>query len=301
MISTARLQFVGWWSGLSGSARGIAVMVISTIAFTAMHVAISAVSADLHPFQIAFFRNLFGLMIFIPVFWRSGLAVLHTDRLSLHVVRSILNVVAMLAFFSALAMSPIARVTALGFTAPLFMAVMSIVVLGERLVPVRAAALALGFAGTLIIIRPGFIPLDVGALLTVASAFVWAVCMLIIKRLSETDSSLTITAYMILWLSLFSFVPALFVWQWPEPTVWLWLSFIGLAGTVAQLLLTESLKQADATVVMPFDFLKLVWASLFGAAFFQQIPDVFTWVGDCFLARQHDEASGENDNRTDPG
>lgn len=274
-----RATVVERWSNLSPTARGITAMVLSTVCFSTMHAAISWATTDLHPFQVAFFRNLFGFCIFIPVFARSGLAVLHTNRLGLHALRSVLNVVAMLMFFSALAMTPIARVTALSFTAPLFMAVLSVVILRERIDPIRAFALLIGFGGALVIIRPGIIPLDVGALLTVASALIWAVTMLVIKRLSTTESSLTTTAYMVIWLSALSAIPALLVWSWPTWPVLLALAFIGIAGTFAQLLLAESLKQADGTVVMPFDFLKLVWASLLGVVLFGQIPDVLTWVG----------------------
>jgi drug/metabolite transporter (DMT)-like permease len=267
------------WSRTPPSLRGITVMVISTVAFSSMHAAIVFVSKDLHPFQIAFFRNLFGLLIFIPVIRQSGLVLWRTDRVGMHILRSVLNVMAMLAFFTALTLTPLPRVTALSFTAPLFMALLAVLFLGERMYAFRWYALLLGFAGTLIILRPGVIPLEIGSLLVIGSAFIWSVTMVVIKKLSQTETSLTITGHMVLWLSLFSFIPALYVWQMPSVTGWLLLVFIGCCGTFAQLLLAEALKQADSTTVMPFDFLKLVWASLFGYFLFGQTSDAFVWIG----------------------
>jgi drug/metabolite transporter (DMT)-like permease len=267
------------WSRTPPSLRGITVMVISTVAFSSMHAAIVFVSKDLHPFQIAFFRNLFGLLIFIPVIRQSGLVLWRTDRVGMHILRSVLNVMAMLAFFTALTLTPLPRVTALSFTAPLFMALLAVLFLGERMYAFRWYALLLGFAGTLIILRPGVIPLEIGSLLVIGSAFIWSVTMVVIKKLSQTETSLTITGHMVLWLSLFSFIPALYVWQMPSVTGWLLLVFIGCCGTFAQLLLAEALKQADSTTVIPFDFLKLVWASLFGYFLFGQTSDAFVWIG----------------------
>lgn len=267
------------WQAAPPALRGIVVMVLSTLAFSSMHAAIVAVSKELHPHQIVFFRNAFGVLIFMPVILRTGVGLWRTERLGMHVLRAALNVCAMIAFFTALAITPITRVTALGFTAPLFMAVLSVLLLGERMLVFRWIALALGFAGTLVILRPGAIPLDLGSMLVIGSAFVWALTMIVIKKLSTTESSVTTTGHMILWLSLFSVVPAVLAWRHPSLEAWVLLIFIGCAGTLAQLLLAEALKQADSTTVMPYDFLKLVWAALFGYFLFGQSADVFVWLG----------------------
>lgn len=254
-------------------------MVLSTVAFSAMHAMIVAITRDLHPFQVAFFRNVFAILMFTPLFWQSGLSFLRTDRIWMHVLRASLNVVAMLMFFTGLAMTPIARVTALSFTAPLFMALLSVIIFRERMVSARWIALIAGFAGTMIVMRPDVAAWDVGALLVLASALIWAFTMVTIKALSRTDSSITITGYMAILLTLLSFGPALWVWTWPTQEQFLWLAVIGATGTLAQLSLAEALKRADATAVMPFDFLKLVWASLLGFMIFDQVPALPTWIG----------------------
>ncbi|MGI9520331.1 MAG: DMT family transporter [Hyphomicrobiaceae bacterium] len=261
------------------TSRGITMMVISTVFFASMHAAIRYIAFELHPFQIAFFRNFFGLLIFLPIALRMGFGVFHTTRLGLHVVRSILNIGAMLAFFTALSITPIAKVTALSFTSPIFMAVLSVLILGERMRVRRWVATICGFIGTLIILRPGVEALDFGSILVVGSASVWAFTMIVIKFLARTESSVTITAYMNVFLSLLSLVPAIFTWQQPSLEAWLWLAFIGIAGTLGQLTLAESLKQTEATAVMPFDFLKLVWAAFLGYLLFAEIPTLYTWTG----------------------
>ncbi|MGI9413001.1 MAG: EamA family transporter, partial [Hyphomicrobiales bacterium] len=110
-------RLIASWSVAPQAVRGIAFMVLSTLGFSGMHVLIRYVSDEIPPIEIAFFRNFFGLIVFVPWLMRYGLGSMRTQRLPMHVVRSLLNVVAMFAFFTALSMTPIARVTALGFTA----------------------------------------------------------------------------------------------------------------------------------------------------------------------------------------
>ncbi len=266
-------------AALSPALRGILLMCASTVLFSGMHVLVRLVTQELHPFEVAFFRNVFGFAVFMPILVRRGFGFLRTRRLGLHALRSILNVVAMLMFFSALALTPVARVTALAFTAPLFMALLSVLFLGERFRLRRWVALFAGFMGTLVILRPGVIPVDTGSLLVIGSASIWAVTMMVIKILSRTESSFAITAYMNIFLAVFSLIPALMVWEPPRGEAWLWLILIGLLGTLAQLALSQALKETEPTAVMPFDFLKLVWATILGRLVFGELPDLLTYVG----------------------
>ena len=150
------------WHRQSGVVRGVLLMCVSTVAFAIMHAAVRYVSSDLPPFQIAFFRNLFGLAFLIPLLVQSKFEMFRTRRIGLHALRGLINIAAMLMFFTALSITPLAKVTALSFTAPIFMAVLSIVVLGEKFRLYRWLAIAAGFLGMLIILRPGFIALDTG-------------------------------------------------------------------------------------------------------------------------------------------
>jgi len=270
---------INFWQATPPVMRGILLMCTSTVLFASMHVLVRYASKDLPPLEIAFFRNAFGIIVFLPLLLSSGLAFMRTKRLGLHAVRGLLNVCAMLSFFTALSLTPVARVTALSFSSPLFMALLSVLFLGERFRIRRWIALVLGFTGTLIIIRPGMIPVDLGSILVVGSGLIWAVTMVVIKILSRTESSLAITAYMNLFLGLFSLGPALWVWVTPPPEAWVWLVAIGVLGTIAQLALSQALKETEPTAVMPFDFLKLVWTTLLGLWVFGELPDLLTWVG----------------------
>jgi drug/metabolite transporter (DMT)-like permease len=296
---------IALWQAAPPVMRGILLMCVSTVFFAAMHVLVRYVARDVPPLQVAFLRNIFGVIVFLPLLLSGGLAFLRTKQIGLHVVRGLMNVTAMLMFFTALSMTPVARVTALSFSAPLFTAVLSVIFLGERFRIRRWMAIIVGFAGTLIILRPGMIPVDLGSILVVAAALIWGVTMIVIKILARTESSLAITAYMNIFLSLFSLGPALWVWVTPPPEMWVWLVAIGILGTIAQIALSQALKETEPTAVLPFDFLKLVWATLLGMWVFGELPDLYTWIGALvvfaagfYLAyREHQERRTEGNRR----
>ncbi|MFQ5546222.1 MAG: DMT family transporter, partial [Acidiferrobacterales bacterium] len=143
----------------------------------------------------------------------------------------------------------------------------------------RWGALIVGFVGALIIIRPGFKVIDVGSLLVLSSAAIWAGAIIIIKILSRTDSSVTITAYMVLLMTPLSLIPAAFFWVWPNFEQWLWLVFVGVSGTLAQLGMAQAFRVAEATAVLPLDFMKLVWGAGIGYLLFAEVPDAGVWIG----------------------
>jgi drug/metabolite transporter (DMT)-like permease len=258
---------IALWQATPPVMRGILMMCVSTVFFSAMHVLVRYVARDVPPLQIAFLRNIFGVVVFVPLLMSSGLSFLRTERIGLHAVRGLLNVTAMLMFFTALAMTPVARVTALSFSAPLFTAVLAVFFLGERFRIRRWMAIVVGFAGTLIILRPGMIPVDLGSILAVSAALLWGITMILIKMLSRTESSFAITAYMNIFLSLFSLGPALWVWVTPAPEMWGWMVAIGVLGTIAQLALSQALKETEPTAV------------LLGMWVFGELPDLYTWIG----------------------
>jgi drug/metabolite transporter (DMT)-like permease len=267
------------WQSQTGVMRGVLLMCLSTVAFATMHASVRFVSADLPPFQIVFFRNLFGLAFLVPLLLGAGFAQMRTRRLGLHALRGLVNIAAMMMYFTALSITPLAKATALSFTAPIFAAVLSVVFLGERFRLYRWIAILVGFLGMLIILRPGVVTLELGALLAVGAAVLWAVAMILIKLLSRTESSVAIVAWMGIFLCAFSIGPALWVWQTPTLSNLIWLAFIGLCGSIAQVTLSQSFKETEPTAVLPLDFLKLIWATLLGVWFFGEFPDAFTWIG----------------------
>ncbi|MEM7059574.1 MAG: DMT family transporter [Pseudomonadota bacterium] len=273
------------WRNQSPEIRGIIFMCISTLCFSVMHVIIryTSVNTDLHSYQIAFFRNVFGFFVFLPLLVTQGAGFLKTQRLGLHAFRSLFNIGAMLIFFYALSITEVAHVTALGFSAPIFAAVLSVVFLGERFRARRWLAIGFGILGMLVIARPGYIPIELGTVLVIVSAFFWAIVLTIIKVMSRTESSLTIVAYMNIFLAIYALGPAIWVWVWPTWEGWLLMIAIAIAGTCAQICVSQSLKEAEQTLVMPFDFLRLIWVAIIGYWVFGEIPDEFIWAGGAII------------------
>ena len=272
-----------------------AAMLGSTIALSMMHASVRYLSADLHPFVIAFFRNLLAVLFLLPIIARHNFLVMKTMHMKWHVLRASLNVVAMLMFFYALSITELAVVQALGFTAPLFATILAMLLLREKVRLRRWIALIIGFTGVLIVLRPGAVAFDLGPMLVLASAAVWALTMIIIKKLSNTDSALTITAWVAIFLTLLSLPTALLFWQWPQGWHWGILLFTAITGTFGQLLLTKAFAYAEASIVMPFDFAKILWSASLGYLVFGEHVSLNTWIGAvvifsgaCYIAiREH--------------
>lgn len=264
--------------------RGILWMLLAGLCFAGMHGCIKQVAhTGLHPFEIAFFRLALGVLPVIPWFVRDGLGPLKTKRLGLFTLRGVLNVAAMMCFFYALAVAPLAQVTALGFTAPIFATVLAVLFLGEVVRLRRWTAILIGFAGTVVILRPGFAEIQTGALLVLISSVIWGGCMIIIKRLSATESSATITVYMSVVMTPIMLIPASLYWQWPSLHQYVWLVALGCLGGGAQMSMAQAFKHADTHVIGPVDFVRLIWVSLIGYTFFDEVPDAFVWTGGAMI------------------
>ncbi len=269
--------------GLSGNLRGMALMFVAMIGHASSQGMVRQVSAELHTFEIVFLTTLTGIPVLLPWFVRHGLEPFRTTRFGLHLVRTLLAVFGLTAWFHALAITPLATASALSFSAPIFATVLAVLVLGEKVGIARWFAVLLGVAGMLVILRPGLVALELGPFLAITSALSYAVVLSIIKVLGRTDSSVTILAYVMVLFVPLTLVQALLVWQWPSPEAWMWLIAIGVIGTLSQLLLTQALKEAETSVVMPLFFFQLVWMSVIGFAFFGEIPSVFAWIGGAMI------------------
>lgn len=259
--------------------RGMTFMLIAGLATAAMNALVRAQSSELHPFEIAFFRNFFGLLWFLPAFIQHGLGPLKTRRAGLHLLRGALTAAVTLAFFMALQISPLAKVMALQFSAPLFGTLLAIILLRELVRAQRVAALVFGFSGTLVIVRPGLEAVDLGTVLVLFSAATWGVGLVVTKVLARTDSPTTMTIHLALCVTPVALVAAVPVWETPSLEQVAWLALIGGLGTLAQMSLAQAFREAEATAVLPFDFAKLIWAAVIGYFAFAEVPDLWTWVG----------------------
>ncbi|MDE2664675.1 MAG: DMT family transporter [Acidobacteriota bacterium] len=258
---------------------GALLMALATLLVTGMVICVRMVPGRLHPFQLAFFRNFFGLAALVAWQAGSGPAILKTRRLRLHLGRGLFNLLAMLAFYSAVFITPMASIAALNFTSPLFASLLAILVLKEPFRLRRLVVIAIGMAGAAIILRPGIQAIGWGPPLILFSAMMWAVSLIFIKALSRTDSSLTIATYMVIVTTPFSLLAAVPVWQWPGGEQLFWMLLVGLLGSAGQICLAQAFKMAEASSVLPFDFLQLIWAALLGFLVFGEVPDRWVWLG----------------------
>ncbi|MPY71249.1 MAG: EamA family transporter [Alphaproteobacteria bacterium] len=190
-----------------------------------------------------------------------------------------LNIGALLTYFVGLSLEPLAKVVALSLTVPLFASLVAVVFLREPMNLRRWIAMGIGFAGALVILDPANPSLSLGASMVLVSNVLWAVALNIIKSLARTETSVTISLYAAILMAPMAGVAALFVWQTPTAVQLAWLVGIGVLGSIAQLCLSQALREADVTLVLPIDFTKVVWASLIGYAAFGQVPDVWIFVG----------------------
>ena len=268
--------------GLSGAPApilGAAWMLLSGALFAVMISLVRHASAEMHPFEVAFFRNLFGLLFMAPWLARTRLGGLRTGRLGLYALRALFALAAMLSWFWAISAMPLGDAVALSFTAPLFASVAAALVLGETMGVRRTSALIAGFAGALVILRPGFAEISPAALVVVFSSVCIAASIMTLKILSRSESTAAIVTWMVVFLTPMSLVPAAFVWTWPDARMLLVLVAMGGVATLAQLALTRAYTVTDTTVVLPFDYARLPFVAVIGWFAFGESTDIWTWTG----------------------
>jgi len=244
-----------------------------------MGAGVKFLSDDLHPIIICFYRCLMGLILITPFVARNNFQALQTDNMRLQIFRALINIISMICWFSAISMMHFEKATALGFTTPLFTTVLAVLILGEVIRFHRTAALLLGFVGILIIIRPGYMPFEFGTVLMLIASFSFSFVLIFVKKLSATDSSLTIIFYHLLYMTPAFFILSLFYWENINFNQLIIFILMGASGLLSHWCLAQAFKMSDTTFVMPLQFTKLIWASLIGLFIFAEQPDVWTWVG----------------------
>ncbi|HVR82110.1 MAG TPA: DMT family transporter [Luteimonas sp.] len=259
--------------------RAAGLMLASTMFFGLMAVTIRLVSASLPTFEIAFFRNFFGLLALLPLLYRSGPAVLRTRQLPRYLLRSAIGIGSMLAGFWAIGHLPLSQAISLSYSTPLFVTIAAVIWLGERVRRRRWAAVIVGFIGVLVIVRPGSDAFTAGSLIAVLAALLSSVVAIQIKQLSRIDPPDTIVFYTYVFWVPMSLVPALFVWQWPHGIAWLWLVCIGIFGTGGQLFWTRALRLGDVSALTPISFMQLPLVAVFGYFLFGEQINRWTVLG----------------------
>ena len=266
---------------MAGNLRTTAIgwMLLTGLLFIAVTGIVRHLGSDLPAVQAAFVRYAIGLGFMLPFLYRTLRTRLIPRRIGLHVLRGVVHGGGVILWFFAMARIPIAEVTAIGFTAPLFTTIGAVLFLGEKLRARRIAAVIAGFLGTVIILRPGIEAIHVGALAQLAAAPLFACSFIVAKKLTETESGSVIVAWLSVFVTLVLLPPALLVWRTPTAEELLWLTAVAACATAGHYTLTRAMRLAELTMLQPFMFLQLVWASLLGLVAFGEVPDVWTWVG----------------------
>ena len=257
----------------------IFLIIISVFFGTLMLTFLKLAQEEVNVYVAGFFRFILGLTIISPYIVKTKFTVFKTSHFKKHFVRSVLNLPAMLLYFSTLVMLPIEKVTAISFVVPLIVTVLAVLFLGEKIYIYRTLALILGFSGMLIILRPGFIDISIGVYMALFSSFLWSVVIIITKKISKEDSSITILSYQSVFMSIFSFIIVLFFWETPSSKTFFYLFLAALSGTILHLALNHAYKLVDVSMTQPYSFLSLVFASIIGFFVFSEMPDLFTWLG----------------------
>lgn len=255
------------------------LMLASTVLFALMAVAIRLASQSLHTFEVAFFRNFFGLVATLPLLYRHGPQLLRTQHLPRYLVRCLIGVIGMFCGFWAIGHLPLAQAVSLSYSSPIFVVVAAALFLGERVHARRWTAVAVGFVGVLVITRPGSADFSPGMLVAVFSALMTGLVSIQIKQLSALEPADRIVFYTtLIWVPM-SLLPALWVWRWPEGITWLWVVAAGLLGTGGHMLWTRALKLGDVSALTPISFMQLPVVATAGWLLFGEHVDRYTVLG----------------------
>lgn len=267
----------------SNAVKAVLLIVTSAFFFAMGHAGAKYLTSDLHPFVIAFWRNLFALLPFLPWIARNGLRSMHTNRLGFHFLRALANAASMIFWFMALSMMALADATALSMVGPLFAMMFAGLFLRERIEGQRWWALAFGMAGALVIVRPGFEAVGLGAILVLMRGVAQGINKVMAKSLTRTEDSGVIVAYLLILATPITLIPALFVWQWPTIPDLVVLVGMGAVGAIANICMVRAYAIVDVSMVEPVTFTRLVWAALLGYLIFAEFPDYWTWIGGAMI------------------
>ena len=257
----------------------ILLFVTATFFGSLMGVFMRLAQSDINVFTASFLRFGIGFVIILPYLFYSKFNVYKTNNIKLHFIRGIINVPAMYAGFAALMFIPLEQIQALHFIVPLIVTFLAVFFFKEKIRFVRISALIIGLIGMIVMLRPGIIEINMGVYMVLFSSLVWSFIIIITKFLSKNDSPITILTYQYSLVTFFSFFIVIFFWEMPSSIIFLYTFLAALSGTVLHLALIYSYKLVDLTLIQPFTFLSLIWASLFGYYIFGEEPDIFTWLG----------------------
>jgi drug/metabolite transporter (DMT)-like permease len=235
---------------------------------------------ELNVFQIMEVRSVLGLCMLYPLIRMSGgFATLRTARPLQHLSRNLIHYGAQLGWFFALTLIPIGQVVSIEFTMPIWTAILAAAFLGERMTVWKIAAIMLGIVGVIVIVRPSTGEINPGQLIALAAAVGFGISIAMVKSLTRTENTLAIIFWMLVVQSVAGFFPSIHVWAWPSAWAWGWIVVIAICGTFSHYCMARAMLYADATVVIPMDFLRVPLSAAAGWLIYSERLDMFTVLG----------------------
>ncbi len=245
-----------------------------------MVVAGREVTRDLNVFELMEIRSVMGFFLLLPfVYANGGFASVRTKRLPQHIARNLIHYGAQLGWFFALTLIPIGQVVAIEFTMPIWTALLAASFLGERITPWKATAIVLGIVGVVIIVRPATSEVNPGQLIALAAAVGFGISVALVKSLTRTESALAVIFWMSVVQAVAGILPTLYLWVWPSAYVWAWVTVIAVCGTFSHYCLASAMRYADATIVVPMDFLRVPLTATVGWLVYAEQLDAYTVLG----------------------
>ncbi len=263
----------------SAPVRGTLWMLASAVCFGVHGPIVRTLSFQLDPMVISFARSIFLFVLLAPFLIRTGRTSLATAQPVMMAVRGLASAAGLMLLIFAQAHMPLAKVTTLTFTVPLFATIGAALFLRETVAASRWTATLVGLVGVAVILQPGVDAFEPLALAPLGAALFIAVSNLTAKSLSATHSANTLVAWVAIWSAALTLVPALFVWSWPDLAGWGWLLVLGIITAGAHQCLVRSLTVADASAVMPYDYTRLLITAFFGWYIFGETPALTMWIG----------------------
>jgi drug/metabolite transporter (DMT)-like permease len=268
-----------WLRRLPPNVQGALWLVSGGFIFTSTSAMIRLLSAEIESVQTAFFRAALSVILLLPMIAAGRVKPWHSKRIVGHFWRTAMGTGSMVLGFYAVSMLPLADATAIAFSQPLFSVVVAVVVLGEKVRWRRWSATAIGFAGVLIMVRPGEGSLQLGALVALANAAAVSLSILLVRRLSDSETPLMILTQFAIFSTILLAVPAILVWRWPD--LWGWVLAVGIAlsATVGQYFWVQAFKSGEMSAVAPFEYMRLPFAVFVGWLIWGEMPVIWTYLG----------------------
>ena len=268
-----------WLRRLPPNVQGALWLVSGGFIFTATSAMIRLLSSQIESVQTAFFRAVISVILLLPMIAAGRVQPWHSKRLAGHFWRTAMGTASMVLGFYAVSMLPLADATAIAFSQPLFSVVVAAAIAGEKVRWRRWSATIIGFAGVLVMVRPGEGSLQLGALVALANAAAVAVSILLVKRLSDSETPLMILTQFAIFSTILLALPAIWVWRWPD--LWGWILAVGIAlsATIGQYFWVQAFKSGEMSAVAPFEYMRLPFAVFVGWLVWGEMPVIWTYIG----------------------